>query len=597
MRFRSAKEAVSNRWRNIDYKNCPEVNKFNESKKDINEPANNNDNNNHNSNSTSIGLVNNDPIIIDLTTDSSDNEEEHDKQIEELHGYDLSKTEDLILSDKIKNDNSWCFKLIRSETYDTSNSMFPEPVISHHFVTLEDILYDCNLEKTVLFSFQYDLNFLLPKIHPKINHVTLIAQSGTIIPLTVNSYVPMMKKTHIIEFQMPPYSCHHSKMIINFYKDQSCQIFLPSNNFTYNETNFPQQVCWCSPVLSPTNQNCQNSEKTKNKFQDNLITYLKSYKIKDSKYHLIIKDLQKIDFSPLNDDEISFVFSTTNRKVTSGLKLLNKILLEKSLLIDPNNSRSKHFLCQTSSMGNSLSRNKPINIFTHLMIPVWCNLLKINEDDRKIEYIETDTLLKLYEDKNIRPYIVYPTLNELKSSIYGAMIQGWFNFYYERNIPYYSMLKEKFKIFYKQNPRHTSFRRGPIPAHSKFYLFADTTTATITTNATREDSNGAENNPFRELNWCCYTSSNLSLNAWGKILTTPRNYEVGVLIYKSRTNKYKKLACFSFTDLIYLRNNHTKKNVDTDGSIIVPFTLSLLPYDQTTTRDECYNRAIHATQL
>lgn len=594
MPFLSAREAVSNRWRNIDYSNSKGINSLKDKTMHNSATAptiitNANDNYNE--------LVNSDRIIIDLTTDTSDKEEEHNNKIDKSD-HNSSTTETFIpkkINNNNNNNNSWCFKLIKSEIYDTSNNMFAEPVISRHFITLDDILYDCNLEKTILFSFQYELNFILPKIYHKVNNVTIIAQTGTIIPLTINLYTPMMKKTHIIEFQMPPYSCHHSKMIINFYKDQSCRIFLPSNNFTYNETNFPQQVCWCSPVLSPINQTYQNNQKhvnKKNKFQKNLIKYLNSYNIKDIKYRSIINDLQIIDFSPLNDNEISFIFSTTNKKVTSGLKLLNDILLEKSLLIDNNNtdnSISKHLLCQTSSMGNSLSRNKPINIFTHLMIPTWYNLLKINENDKRIKYIETETLLKLYEDMKLHPYIVYPTLNELKNSMYGMMIEGWFNFYYERNIPYYSMLKEKFKIFYKQSPRNASFRRGPIPAHSKFYL-------STTTTATWEANKGIEDSPFQELDWCCYTSANLSMNAWGKILTSPRNYEVGVLIHKSKINKDKKVPCLSFTDLVYSRDPK-KKSVDTDGSIIVPFTLPLLPYDEGITGDECYNRAIHATQL
>lgn len=589
MPFLSAKDAVANRWGNIDYKNWKKVECLDKTKSSESETVKNNPNG---------SVVSKEQIIIDLTSDISDKEEEEegeeekekrDNKIKE-NGSMLSTTENFV-SDVVKNNNSWCFKLIKSEVYDTPNHIFPKPLVSHHFITLDDILYDCNLEKTILFSFQYELNFILPKIHPKVSHITLIAQTGTIIPLTIKHYIPMMKKTQIIEFEMPPYSCHHSKMIINFYKDRSCQIFLPSNNFTYNETNYPQQVCWCSPILSPINQNRNGYVRTKNKFQENLISYLKSYNIKELKYHSIIYDLQKVDFSPLNDNEISFIFSTTNKKVTSGLRLLNETLLEKSLLIDNddiNSNMSRHFLCQTSSMGGSLSRIKPINIFTHLMIPTWCNLLKINANDKRIKYIETDTLCKLYKDMKIHPYIVYPTLNELKSSIYGPMIEGWFNFYYERNIPYYSMLKDKFRIFYKQNPKDVSFRRGPIPSHSKFYL---------STTVTGEETTGMKNNIFQELDWCCYTSSNLSMNAWGKILTTPRNYEVGVLIYKSRNSKDKKLKCFSFTDVIY-STNPMKKNTNTDSSVLVPFTLAILPYDtQETTRDECYNRAIHLTQL
>lgn len=566
MEPRSAKEAVSNRWRQMEYKSgSPQAIPAGETAKEAE--------------------------VIDLTSDTSAQQEEEEEETD-IEFHEPVEEQDKPLksapgpetpSTRQKNQNTWCFKLMKSAVYDGINALFPEPIYSQHFITLEDILYDPHIQSTMLFSFQYNFDFIFSKIHPHIKHITLVAQTGTIVPLTIKKYIPIVRRTKIIEFSMPPYSCHHSKMIINFYKDKSCRIFLPSTNFTHDEANFPQQVCWCSPILSPREEMLTDS---KNKFQESLLTYLQSYYPRDVRNGPIIPELKKLDFSSLKDDEISFIYSTTNKKFTSGLKLLNQILQDKQLLpaegtTEEENNLTKHFLCQTSSMGNTLVKSKPVNILTHLMIPTWCNMLKIGENDKTIKYFDTDKLVSLYRYHKIKPYIVYPTVNELQHVLGGEIAQGWFNFYYDKNLPYYTMLRDKFKIFYKQDLQRVSFRKGPLPSHSKFYLHWTSTSDTT---------------DFKELDWCCYTSSNLSLNAWGRITSIPRNYEVGVLIHKN-LHTGVKLKCFSFTDLIYSNSKVKNETIEnTDESVIVPFTLPVVPYSSTPTRDESYNRAIHTLE-
>ncbi|CAL9736870.1 tyrosyl-DNA phosphodiesterase 1 [Monosporozyma servazzii] len=543
----TARDAVSNRWRQIDYKN------------DGSAPQ-----------QQDVPNLKTNPYYIDLTSDTSG--EDTDIEIYEPQLKPQEKRKSVELEEpKQENLNNWCFKLMKSEPYDGSNAMFPQPVNSRHFITLEDILYDSNLEKTMIFSFQYNFDFLFSKIHANVKHITLVAQTGTIQPLSSRKYISILKKCKVIEFEMPPYACHHSKMMINFYRDKTCQIFLPSTNLTYNEANFPQQVCWCSPIFKPAEGTPKH-----NKFQQSLITYLQSYYQKDLKFHPMISELRNLDFTPLNDDEISFIYSTTNKKVSSGLNLLNNTLHDKGLIGYENKTTTKHFLCQTSSIGNTLLKSRPINIFTHLMIPTWCDMLQVNENDKTIKYIDTDKLLTMYKDEKVKPYIVYPTVKELETVPGGFLAQGWFNFNYEKNMPYYTMLRDKFDVFYKQDPERVSYRRGLLPSHSKFYLH------TVTEGGMTD---------FQELSWCCYTSSNLSLSAWGRITTVPRNYEVGVLLHSKGNDE--KLKCYSFTDLVY-KGDTLGRGTDLDGSVIVPFTLPVTPYSAEI--DECYNRSIHNIQ-
>ncbi|CCF59256.1 hypothetical protein KAFR_0G02220 [Kazachstania africana CBS 2517] len=491
-------DAVARRWRQVEYNGCAKRKKFDESSPNPSIESNNLDSNLQ---------------VIDLTSDSDDKEE--------------------MLPDETLGGEKYSFKLIKSEYYDLN---LPENIrSSSDFISLKDIFGNSNLESTVLFSYQFNLDFLLDQFHPSIKSITMVAQKGTINPVSPESFhlFPILDKCKIIDIYMPPYTSHHSKMILNFYRDKSVKIFIPSNNFTHHETNLPQQICWCSPSL-------YQGKTGSVLFQENLLSYLKSYEDKTLNT-TIYYELLQLNFESLKD--VDFVYSCPSKEnASSGLKLLVELLSKHD------NDKSGHYLCQTSTIGGPLNKSQNSNIFTHLMIPALSNMFGMSNSSR-LTIPTTEQVLQFNKNNNIKPYILYPTVKELQNCPMGWLPSGWFHFNYDRIPMYYETLKEKFDIFYKQDAESISIQRRATPSHSKFYMKSSTET-------------------FTELDWCLYTSANLSMSAWGKITTKPRNYEVGVLF----TGKDRLIRCTSFIDLIY-------KRTDGQSDVVVPFTLKLQKYE------------------
>ncbi|CCE62870.1 hypothetical protein TPHA_0D02330 [Tetrapisispora phaffii CBS 4417] len=494
--------------------------------------------------------------VIDLTNSSED-----DTDIETSNMAD--NCEVITDSAELENEHSQ-FKLVESQLYEQnesneSNNSFTK---SPYFIRMKDIFGDNRLKTSILFSFQFEMNFLLSQFNlDTIENIYVIAQKNTVVPPTLKKFNSVFDRLNIVEFYMPPFSCHHSKMVINIYEDKSCKLFIPSNNFTFYETNLPQQVCWEGPTL-PYDINSKNQ---KISFKENLISYFQSYpsevKIMN---RTIIPMISNIDFSKLNN--VEFLYSSPNDKDSGISKLL--YLLEKNDLLgcsDDINKRT-HFLCQSSTIGGSLSKTVPLNIFTHLMIPEFSGIQKSN---KKLK--TSQELIDIYREKRISPYIVYPTVEELRNSPSGWKCSNWFHFNYKNKAEYYEVLAKDFKLFYKQKDQLTSKYRKATPSHSKFYI-----------RCTENDSKVPAR--FSKLDWCIFTSSNLSFNAWGKLSSKPRNYEVGILLC---SNEGQQINCSSFSRKIdehqgcsrLSDSNNTKNDGKKNINVMVPFTLPLEPYD------------------
>lgn len=426
------------------------------------------------------------------------------------------------------------FRLMRSDLFDKNAGN------SRYFTDLDDIFNDSTLRKSFLFSFQYDLDFLMNHFHRNVEQIVLIAQEGTVLPPTTVQALSQVPKTLLVQFRMPPFTCHHSKMVINLYEDGSCRIFMPSSNFTYAEANYPQQVCWSSPRLP----RCTNPPNIA--FQQDLITYLESYNLREVQ-KFIIPHLRHIDFGLLHG--VQFIYSTPSKNYSSGLQMLAAKLLPTKKVESDNSTR--HYLCQSSSIGNSLSKKMSTNLFTHLIIPVLEGM--IPRDSKDIP--ETSRVLQYYNLHRVVPYLLYPTVEEIRNSPAGWLCSGWFNFNYNRDTNHFDMLRHQFKVLYKQDSATTSSQRKATPAHSKFYM--------------RSTTCRSGNPPFRKLDWCLYTSANLSYSAWGKTRAKPRNYEVGVLLTSP------DLRCQSFAELVY---KNPSSQLPQGTTVAVPWTIDLLPY-------------------
>ncbi|AQZ12827.1 TDP1 (YBR223C) [Zygosaccharomyces parabailii] len=426
------------------------------------------------------------------------------------------------------------FRIIKSDVFDSGGGK------SQYFTDLNEIFNDPTLHKTFLFSFQYELDFLMGHFHHNVERIVLVAQEGTVLSPTTPQALSLVPKTLLIQFRMPPFTCHHSKLVINIYEDGACRIFMPSSNFTYAETNYPQQVCWRSPRLRAVTNPPTVA------FQQDLIRYMDSYNSPDIQKY-ITPCLKNLNFEPLND--VQFIYSTPSKNYVSGLRLLAAKI--SSLKQDNNKNLTHHYLCQSSSVGNSLSKKTSVNLFTHLMIPVLDGMIPADSKNTP----ETSRLLQLYKSRSVVPYLLYPTVQEISSCPAGWLCSGWFNFNYNRDLNHFNMLRKQFKVLYKQDNAVTSKQRRATPAHSKFYL--------------RSSTSAVNEAPFKKLDWCVYTSANLSYSAWGKTRAKPRNYEVGILLTSPN------LYCQSFADLVYKGKS---TSLPQGVTVAVPWTTSLEPY-------------------
>lgn len=449
---------------------------------------------------------------------------------------------DLTGSDEETETPAGCdFKLVRSEVLDSE-------VVSSHFISFDQIFGDQTLRKSILFSYQYELDFLLERFHGRVEEIILVAQTGTIRPASAPAAIALIDRLAIIEFNMPQFTCHHSKMVINFYNDGSCRIFMPSNNFTYAEANYPQQVCWCSPRLRRANGAYVRGISA---FQDSLLDYLGTYKLKKIT-DKVVSSIKTIDFSPLQD--VTFVFSSPSNEVESGFQSLVKML--SGGVPDETRGRTHHYLCQSSTVGAALSKKTHANLFTHVFIPILHGITST-----KSKLLSTEAVLNEFKKRNIVPHLIYPTVEEIRTSPLGWLCSGWFHFNYNRDMAHYDMLSKQFNLFRKQDPQRISQRRRATPAHSKFYM-------KFTTEAR------AKLGTSMSLDWCVYTSSNLSRTAWGTGTARPRNYEVGILLKAGA----KELICQSFTDVVYKSSSNLNLKPNSQ-MVLVPFTLPVIPYD------------------
>ncbi|SCU78067.1 LADA_0A03642g1_1 [Lachancea dasiensis] len=522
----------------------------------------------NNEQSDSVDQVKRSPNIIDLTSDNDSPEETSTTDvsyIEPIHSSADEADQKLPSSSNENQETTAPFRLIKSDIYDSNRA-------SQHFITLEEIFGDRSIAKSWLFSFQYELDYILP-MFPLHAEITIVAQNGTILPVSQpNSKVlTLLARLKTLLVNLPPYSCHHSKMVINLYNNGDCQLFIPSNNFTSAETNLPTQIVWSSPRLKSSS--CESSSSA---FKDSLLTYLKGYEIN---LKPLVAVLETVDFLPLDDSGSQFVYS--HPKVAGcGLSQLSTLLRDKkhTHLIDQS---THHYLCQTSTIGSPIKAGlrSPGNLFTHYMIPLFSGLLdpKTNakaNPGRKAN--EIPNLKERFDTNHIKPYIVYPTAQELQKSAMGYLAGGWFHYHWLRNQVSQDVhqLLRSWGVFHKRQT-HTTDARKATPSHTKFYMKS---TGTCLTDSKRS--------PLRTPEWVLYTTANLSLNAWGTLTSKPRNYEVGVLFKSSEDNA---IELQSVTDLVYSPFIGTGETIG-DGKpeflkrkktlVMVPFDIPPKPYGE-----------------
>lgn len=393
------------------------------------------------------------------------------------------------------------------------NPLYDKPPLQSA-ITIHDILSSPNIDSSYLFTYYIELREFLSYYRSPSTNINIIIQSGHI--LDTERISEKFTNLNIMKVNMKPYTSHHCKIIINKYKNGEWKIFLISCNLMRAELVMNNQISWESPLLS----RLERGDKDDSRFKYSFIKFLKGYRpFLGTKLNSLVKELEIVNFNPIVGDFIASVPLKTkfddSKEHAFGFKGLVNVLKINDLLKPTN----VDILYQSSSIASPINfdkkLNKVSNIFTHLILPFITSRIPFKLPSG------TDSLKEYLLRNNITLRIVYPTFYNIHLSKFGAGSGTWscFNGYGNpKSLAQLGLLKP---FFYKPFSTQREFNTS----HSKFII--------------------ASSDGFETLDWCLFTTCNISKQAWGNLLKTEGNnytidnFESGVFISKNHYKGYK----------------------------------------------------------
>jgi tyrosyl-DNA phosphodiesterase-1 len=486
---------------------------------------------------------------------------------------DVSSPKTKLLNTSI-NDRSSRIRLISNPKYCTEFNVDGDK----DTVSLSDLVGSKDLIKTYQFNMLIDFEYLKLFINNEDCEFFLINKAlDSSLRISDQSWEKYRIKSIDVSNKLENYGTHHTKMMVNFYKDTTCQIVVHTMNMVEADHLIQTQMCWVSPQLQlhkdvkkyfDFNQpNISIKENTGIAFKRDFIAYLMSYE--NSEINKLIDQVGKYDFSPI---DVVFVASTPGHTKCDNWNDLKKLdskplfgygRLWQVIHMLNLQSLSGRMIAQVSTIAGPCDNWKR-NIFIHMLTSC---AEKGYPMIKKADY-------EYQSGKNkLEPMIVWPTEQEVlrsRASVLSGLALHWNTsgkwYGYQRQ---YENMK---KYLYKwtndsKNPEKSKAGRSNLSPHVKTY--------TVT-----EDN-------FKTIKWFLLTSANLSHQAWGKYKAynlfeyTISSFEAGIFVAPELLN-------------VSNPNNETPILVPTYGKDTVDNTASLsgnklkigirLPYDTPLTR-------------
>jgi tyrosyl-DNA phosphodiesterase-1 len=208
------------------------------------------------------------------------------------------------------------------------------------------------LESSVQFNFMVDIAWLMAQYtFGRARHLPLLILYGSDMEgiADINKKIPNVNS---VKVQIAtPFGCHHTKMMIFFYKDGSMRVVVSTANLYEDDWNNRVQGLWISdnlPALPEGVSHANNGESVTN-FRADLLSYLHAYNI--PKLQPIISRVRSTDFSSVKVFFVASVPGTYNdlRGYSSyGHPKVAKLLSEQSAPIDD----ACPIIVQASSIGS-----------------------------------------------------------------------------------------------------------------------------------------------------------------------------------------------------------------------------------------------------
>lgn len=395
-------------------------------------------------------------------------------------------------------------RLLYNPSYGSSGSV-NELFINKGAVVFSELVGVADLMETFQFNFSIDVNLFTSCLHPNMlkNHRKITFVTGSEL-LNVNSEESLDTlrsrfEIHEVIADMPfRFGSHHSKFMVNFFEDLTCEIVIMSCNLQEVDLLALTQMCWRSGRLVKDS----GAPKEDNDFKRDFINYLRRYK-KTS-----ISELATVlrEYSFLNID-VELVASAPGRYNLSrasdkseiyGYGKLRQVLQRNGLLVDNDGRERKfRFLAQVSSIAYpyTLHQKRTSSIFSHLL----CPLIFSGKEPAKMLEPGKESSEEHQDRFNYVPYIVFPSTQDITESNSGVYAGQAIHFKFDSTATHRNHYNQCIKPYLcKWNSSISADETGreKVPPHVKLYIC----------------DNGDEWETFR---FVLMGSHNLSKQAWG----------------------------------------------------------------------------------
>ena len=422
----------------------------------------------------------------------------------------------------LKNEPTSAIKLFYNPSYELHDSLSKHASeYNQDTVTLNELIGIKDLDETFQFNFSIDIPFFLTHMHPEFvkrkRKITFITgrQQLSVFDEELQNLLSIFNLNEIIADLPDRFGTHHTKMMINFFENQLCEVVIMTCNITKLDIGGLTQMCWRSGRLA---LGTTKPDSMGYRFQRDLTDYLKRYKKK--KLSELANRIMEYDFSSINVELVASAPGyfdmddiTTNSEVY-GFGKLYQVLKRNNLLIK-DTSKHHNMLSQVSSIAYPVVSEKfhTSSIFTHILCPLIF-------DDPQFSMLSpgretTRNHQKLY---NYTPTIVYPTAQEVSQANVGFGAGASIHFNYTRSHAHENQYKQNILPYlHKWTSKADTAGRNHVPPHVKLYLC----------------DNGDE---WKSIKWALLCSHNLSKQAWGAPKSKHgrtyhlASYDLGVLV-------------------------------------------------------------------
>lgn len=392
-------------------------------------------------------------------------------------------------------------------------------------LTLLDLIGMPDLSKTYQFNFAVDLDVFLTHLHRD-----AVRRRAKIVFVTGSDVVQnsddaeFVKKAFDIEevkANLPyRFGSHHSKMMVNFFQDNTVEFVIMTCNFNKIDFAGLTQMCWRSGRLS-RKKDTSNSTVLGDRFLQDMTQYLRSYnKVTISQ---LIDDIKLYDY--LNID-IEILLSSPgiynlNQGPQQGYGKFLQLLKRNDLLLGDSDA-NHNVLAQVSSIASSfkVQKGQHASVFTHLICP-----LMFSKTNRFSSIGPSENSARNHQTQyNYTPNIVYPTLDEVADSNLGYMsgVAIHFNNTNARLNANYLQNIKPYLCKWNSSSKNSKTGRENVMPHTKIYA-----------------CDNADN--WSSLRWALVGSHNLSKQAWGEPLANNEyricSYELSIFVHQKENRK------------------------------------------------------------